>query len=161
MQEAFPPKCRWNVVLYQPEIPPNTGNVGRTCLAVGAKLWLVRPLGFRLDQRSLRRAGMDYWDQLHWEAVDHWQELEQKLDPRRMWLLTKHASHIYWNASFAEGDTLVFGSESAGLPAPLRERYANRLLRIPVQPAARSLNLANAVAVVLYEAERQCPRADC
>ncbi|MBL9124773.1 MAG: tRNA (cytidine(34)-2'-O)-methyltransferase [Planctomycetaceae bacterium] len=144
-----------HVVLYQPEIPYNTGSVGRTCVAVGAKLWLVRPLGFRLDDYYLRRAGLDYWEQLVWEAVDDWESLIPKLPPRQPWFFTKTARRPYTSAAFAAGDVLVFGRESSGLPAELLAANAERTLRIPIRPAARSLNLSNSVAIALFEAQRQ------
>ncbi len=145
---------RLHIVLYQPEIPYNTGSVGRTCVAVGAKLWLVRPLGFRLDDYYLRRAGLDYWQYLEWEAVDDWAALQDRL-PRRPYLFTKRASHVYTQVAYEEGDVLVFGAESAGLPASLTEEFADRTLRIPIRNEVRSLNLSNAVAVAAYEALRQ------
>jgi tRNA (cytidine/uridine-2'-O-)-methyltransferase len=145
----------FHIVLYQPEIPQNTGNVGRTCVAVGAKLWLVRPLGFRTDSRHLRRAGMDYWEQLQWEAVDGWEELVQRLAPRPMWYFSKTAARPYTDASFRRGDVLVFGSETQGLPPTLLRAERDRVLRIPMRSAARSLNLACSVAVAAYEAVRQ------
>jgi len=144
-----------HVVLYQPEIPYNTGSVGRTCVAVGAKLWLVRPLGFRLDDYYLRRAGLDYWEHLVWEAVDDWDALLEKLPPRRPWLFTKTATRPYTEAQFEQNDVLVFGRESSGLPPALLEEHAARTLRIPIRPAARSLNLSNSVAIALFEARRQ------
>ncbi len=144
-----------HIVLYQPEIPDNTGNIGRTCVALGAKLWLVRPLGFRLDDRHLRRAGLDYWQHLDWEAVDDWPELQRRIPDRQPWFFTKHASKLYTEARFAQGDVLVFGSESQGLPPSLVASDPNRLLRIPMAPEARSLNLAVSVAVAAYEARRQ------
>jgi tRNA (cytidine/uridine-2'-O-)-methyltransferase len=148
-----------NVVLYQPEIPPNTGNIGRTCVAVGAKLWLVKPLGFQIDEKQLRRAGLDYWPHLEWEAVDDWQQLcdrmAEPLNQSRIWLLTKTASRPYTEAAFQKGDILVFGNESSGLPAGLRSQYADRTLRIPMRPEVRSLNLSAAAAAVIYEAVRQ------
>ena len=101
-----------HVVLYQPEIPYNTGSVGRTCVAVGAKLWLVRPLGFRMDDYYLRRAGLDYWEHLEWEALDHWDHLIERLGERRRWLFTKTAKQPYTIIAFAHGDVLLFGSES-------------------------------------------------
>ena len=144
-----------HIVLYQPEIPDNTGNVGRTCVALGAKLWLVRPLGFRLDDRHLRRAGLDYWQHLDWEAVDDWAALQARLPGRRPWCFTKHAATSYTEARFSPGDVLVFGSESQGLPRSLTEAHADRCLRIPMAAEARSLNLAVSVAVAAFEARRQ------
>jgi tRNA (cytidine/uridine-2'-O-)-methyltransferase len=143
---------RLHVVLYQPEIPYNTGSVGRTCLAVGAKLWLVRPLGFRVDDYYLRRAGLDYWQYLQWQVVDDWAELQAHLPVDRHWYFTKHAQRSYLEARFAEGDVMVFGRESQGLPPELLQDHPERCLRIPTRPEVRSLNLSNSVAVALYEA---------
>jgi tRNA (cytidine/uridine-2'-O-)-methyltransferase len=147
-----------HVVLFQPEIPHNTGSVGRTCVAVGAKLWLVRPLGFRLDDYYLRRAGLDYWEHLDVEVVDDWAALDGRLFAplgRQPWLVTKSAERSYTSVAFEKGDILVFGRESNGLPAWLHEQYAERRLQIPIRPQVRSLNLSNSVAVVAYEALRQ------
>lgn len=144
-----------HVVLYQPDIPQNTGNIGRTCVAVGAKLWLVRPLGFQLDEKHLRRAGMDYWQHLDWEAVDHWCELEQKLAGRTFWLIENPASRLVWDAEFTPGDVLVFGSETRGLPAAIVAQHRSRTLQLPMRPEVRSLNLASTVNTAVYEAVRQ------
>ncbi len=127
-----------HVVLHQPEIHYNAGSVGRTCVAVGAKLWLVRPLGFRLDDRHLRRAGLDYWEHLDWEVVDDWAALRQRLPGHRFWLFSKTATRPYTDASFAPEDVLVFGGESQGLPPSLLGEDPDRCLRIPVRPEARS-----------------------
>jgi tRNA (cytidine/uridine-2'-O-)-methyltransferase len=155
MSEARHYEPRLHVVLYQPEIPHNTGSVGRTCVAAGAKLWLVRPLGFRIDDYYLRRAGLDYWEHLEWEAVDEWDSLLAKLPERTPWLFTKTAENSYADVRFDENDVLVFGNESQGLPPSMLERYAQRKLRIPIRPQARSLNLSNAVGIVVFEALRQ------
>jgi tRNA (cytidine/uridine-2'-O-)-methyltransferase len=144
-----------HVVLYQPEIPYNTGSVGRTCVAVGAKLWLVRPLGFRIDDYYLRRAGLDYWEHLAWDVVDDWDALRKALVGHRFWLFTKKAERTYLDAAFAPGDALVFGNESSGLPDHLLATNPAANLRIPTSSAVRSLNLSNAVAVAVYEAQRQ------
>jgi tRNA (cytidine/uridine-2'-O-)-methyltransferase len=144
-----------HVVLYQPEIPHNTGSVGRTCVAAGAKLWLVRPLGFRLDDYYLRRAGLDYWQHLEWEAVDDWPALLEKLPPREPWFFSKSGQRSYTEPRYERGDVLVFGNESQGLPVALTEQHRDRLLRIPIRPQARSLNLSNAVGIVVFEALRQ------
>jgi tRNA (cytidine/uridine-2'-O-)-methyltransferase len=144
-----------HVVLYQPDIPQNTGNIGRSCVAVGAKLWLVRPLGFRLEDRYLKRAGMDYWEHLDWEAVDGWEDLSERLPGRRFWLLTKFADKLLWEASFDRGDVLVFGSETRGLPAAIREAHPEHCLKLPMLPVVRSLNLASTANTVIYEAVRQ------
>ncbi len=147
-------KPRLHVVLHQPEIPYNTGSVGRTCVAIGAKLWLVRPLGFRIDAYHLRRAGLDYWQHLEWEVVDDWASLVAQLPEERHWYFSKKATHSYAQVSFAEGDTLVFGSESKGLPAEMIAQES-RCLRIPTRSDVRSLNLSNSVAIAGYEVLRQ------
>jgi tRNA (cytidine/uridine-2'-O-)-methyltransferase len=113
---------RLHIVLFEPEIPHNAGSVGRTCVAVGAKLWLVRPFGFRLDDHHLKRAGLDYWQHLEWEAVDNWSALLEKLPPTRRWLFSKRAKHPYYETQFQEGDVLVFGNESQGLPEAMLKR---------------------------------------
>src|SRR6187401_3063317 len=115
-----------HIVLYQPEIPYNTGSVGRTCVAVGAKLWLVRPLGFRVDDYYLRRAGLDYWQYLEWQVVDDWDAIVSHLPLERHWYLTKRATRQYTAAAYQEGHLLVFGSESQGLPADLVLRSPER-----------------------------------
>lgn len=145
----------FHVVLYQPDIPQNTGNIGRSCVAVGAKLWLVRPLGFRLDDRYLKRAGMDYWQHLDWQAVDSWSELREQLPGRRFWLLTKFADQLTWDAEFETGDVFVFGSETRGLPESLRAEHAHQCLKLPMHEEVRSLNLASTVNTILYEGVRQ------
>lgn len=144
-----------HVVLYQPDIPQNTGNIGRTCVAVGAKLWLVRPLGFQLDEKHLRRAGMDYWRHLDWEAVESWPEVLRRLPDHRVWCLTKTATRLVWEATFQPGDILLFGSETRGLPASLLEENPSRNLKLPMHPVVRSLNLASTVNTAVYEAVRQ------
>jgi tRNA (cytidine/uridine-2'-O-)-methyltransferase len=149
------PEPLLNVVLYQPDIPQNAGNIGRTCVAVGAKLWFVRPLGFRLDDRYLRRAGMDYWEHLEWEAVESWGEVQQKLPGRRHWCLTKTAERLVWHAEFAPGDILLFGSETRGLPESILAADPRQNLKLPMRPEMRSLNLASTVNTVVYEAVRQ------
>lgn len=146
---------RLHIVLYQPEIPYNTGSVGRTCLAVGAKLWLVRPLGFRVDDYHLRRAGMDYWQHLEWEVVDDWQALCGQLPVERHWYFTKKATRSYLDPQLEEGDVLVFGRESQGLPDEILDSAGQRCLRLPTRPEVRSLNLSNTVSVASYEALRQ------
>ena len=144
-----------HVVLYQPEIPYNTGSVGRTCVALGAKLWLVRPLGFRVDDYHLRRAGLDYWQHLAWQVVDDWQELLKELPAERMWFFTKFGDRDYLDADFQQGDALVFGRESTGLPNELLKTADGQRLRVETRPEVRSLNLSNTVAVAGYEARRQ------
>ncbi|MCH2114232.1 MAG: tRNA (cytidine(34)-2'-O)-methyltransferase [Pirellulales bacterium] len=147
---------RIHIVLYQPEIPDNTGSVGRTCVAVGAKLWLVRPLGFHVDDYHLRRAGLDYWQHLEWQVVDDWQALDACLPQSKRWYFSKKGVVAYTKAHFSEGDVLVFGSESKGLPDEMLRDGHQQCLRIPTRSAVRSLNLSNAVAVAAYEALKQC-----
>ncbi len=144
-----------HIVLHRPEIPYNTGSVGRTCVAVRAKLWLVRPLGFRVDDYYLRRAGLDYWEHLEWQVVDSWNELVVSVGEGRFWFFTKKAERSYLDASYERGDVLVFGSESQGLPDALLAANPDSQLRIPTSGFVRSLNLSNAVAVASYEALRQ------
>ncbi|HOM18228.1 MAG TPA: tRNA (cytidine(34)-2'-O)-methyltransferase [Thermoguttaceae bacterium] len=144
-----------HVVLYEPEIPFNTGSVGRTCVAIGAKLWLVRPLGFQIDDRRLKRAGLDYWKHLVWEIVDNYQMLLDRLGPRPMWFFSKRAVRPYTEATFRPGDALVFGSETRGLPSSFLEKQPDRALQIPISSRVRSLNLTVSVGVAVYEALRQ------
>jgi len=151
-----------NVVLVEPEIPPNTGNVARLCAATGAVLHLVGPLGFRLDDRELKRAGMDYWQRVTWQYWESWQALTQSVRPAgagpgaRFWYVTTRAERPYTRVRYGADDYLVFGRESAGLPADLLAAHPDGTITIPMfVPAARSLNLATAVAIVLYEALRQ------
>ncbi len=147
------------IILFQPEIPENTGAIGRTCVAAGAPLYLVKPLGFQLDQKKLRRAGMDYWDALQCETVADWNALTLQL-PGRRWYLTKKATKSYLDADFRPGDALVFGNESGGLPHWITDAEPEQCLRIPMNPAARSLNLSVSVGIVLYEALRQSNRKE-
>lgn len=144
-----------NIVLFQPEIPGNTGAVGRTCVALGAKLWLVRPLGFRIDEKTLRRAGLDYWKHLDWEVANHWQDLLDRLQPQRLWYFTKFATQGYDSVQYELGDTLVFGCETNGLPKSLTSATPERNLRIRTTGKVRSLNLSCSVGIAAYEATRQ------
>jgi tRNA (cytidine/uridine-2'-O-)-methyltransferase len=144
-----------HIVLHQPEIHYNAGAVGRTCVALGAKLWLVRPLGFRLDDRHMRRAGLDYWQHLQWEVIDQWADFVERFGEDHCWFFSKTASRSYTEARFEPGEALVFGSESAGLPRSLLEANAQCSLRIPTRPEVRSLNLSVSVGVAAFEARRQ------
>jgi tRNA (cytidine/uridine-2'-O-)-methyltransferase len=145
-----------HVALLEPEIPPNTGNVARLCAATGATLHLVGRLGFRLDDRSLRRAGVDSWPEVDWHRHATLADFETFLGDRRVFCFTAHATRSYTSVTYRAGDCLLFGNESQGLPAGLLQRHADRVLGIPM-PAGkvRSLNLATAVGIVLYEALRQ------
>lgn len=144
----------FNVVLVEPEIPPNTGNVGRLCVATGSTLHLVGPLGFSLDDRQLRRAGLDYWDELLLRRWANFDELQRANEGSRFFYLTTKASQPYFEVKFEPGDFLVFGRETKGLPEPLLARNSEHCLTIPMQ-GTRSLNLATAVAIILFEAMRQ------
>lgn len=145
----------FHIVLVRPEIPPNTGNIGRTCVALGAKLWLVKPLGFILDDKHLRRAGMDYWEHLEVEVVDDWPQLCQRLANARLWFFSRWAERSYFEVAFARGDALVFGNESSGLPAEILAAHREQLLKLPTRPQVRSLNLSACVCAVAFEALRQ------
>jgi tRNA (cytidine/uridine-2'-O-)-methyltransferase len=146
-----------HVVLVEPEIPPNTGNVARLCAAARATLHLVEPLGFKLDDAQLKRAGLDYWQHLNWHRWANWPAFQKQLPAgARLWLLESKGPRHYAEARYQPGDYLVFGRETAGLPAAVLAQYPESWLRIPMfEPRVRSLNLSNCVALVLYEALRQ------
>ena len=146
-----------NVVLVEPEIPPNTGNVARLCAATNSRLHLIGPLGFRLDDSTLKRAGMDYWQQVDWQLWDDWAAFATALPSgSRCWFVEKGGKVRYDEPEFNREDYLVFGRETAGLPPALLDNNLKRCLRIPMfNTEARSLNLANCVALVLYESLRQ------
>jgi tRNA (cytidine/uridine-2'-O-)-methyltransferase len=145
-----------DVILVEPEIPPNTGNVARTCAAVGARLHLVEPLGFFLDDRHLRRAGVDYWDAVEVVVHPSWEDLPAPFkDPARLHLFTGRGGVRYDRVRYTPDAVLVFGRESTGLPEAILQAYPAAWRCIPMRPAVRSLNLANAVAVAVYEAWRQ------
>lgn len=146
-----------NVVLVEPEIPPNTGNIARLCAATGARLHLIEPLGFRLDDRALKRAGMDYWEHVEWRRWPDWNTFTASLEPQaHLWLIESGGPLRFSEAAYASGDYLVFGRETAGLPAALLEAHRTRWVRLPMFcNESRSLNLSNCVAVVLFEALRQ------
>ncbi|GIL06225.1 MAG: putative tRNA (cytidine(34)-2'-O)-methyltransferase [Betaproteobacteria bacterium] len=149
----------FHVVLVEPEIPPNTGNVIRLCANTGAQLHLVQPLGFDLDDKQLRRAGLDYHEYATVKVHASFDALvaAERPDPARMYALTTKASRRFADVAFRPGDWFVFGSETRGLSPALRERFAQeQRLRLPMRPGNRSLNLSNAVAVVVYEGWRQC-----
>ena len=144
-----------NIVLVEPEIPQNCGNIARTCAATRSRLHLVRPLGFDISEKAVRRAGLDYWPMVDLRVYDDLAQLfAQNPDPD-LWLATTKAPRDYTQAVFRPGCWLFFGKETAGLPAGFRARYAQRCIRIPMRPDARSLNLANSVAILAYEALRQ------
>ena len=148
-----------NIVLHQPEIPANTGNIGRTCVATGTVLHLIEPLGFRLTGKELRRAGMDYWEQLDVRRYMNFEEfVEKNLAGRpdaRLWMATTKARRVYTQARFGTDDFIMFGRESAGIPEEILVDYEETCIRIPMLDRIRSLNLSNSVSIVLYEALRQ------
>ncbi len=146
----------FHVVLVAPEIPQNTGTIGRLCVCTDTRLHLVRPLAFSLDEARVRRAGLDYWPHLDLHVHENWDAFLAAERPRRMLLFTTRTRRSLYSVRFEEGDALVFGNETSGLPAPFYERYREALVTIPMPGAhARSHNLANAVSIVLYEALRQ------
>jgi tRNA (cytidine/uridine-2'-O-)-methyltransferase len=146
----------FNVVLVEPEIPPNTGNVGRLCLATKSRLHLVKPLGFSLDNRELRRAGLDYWSEVDVRLWDSFAQLQSKqASHSRYFFLTTKSQCPYYEVKFQQDDFLVFGRETKGLPEQLLAANADHCVKIPMH-GTRSLNLATAVAIVLFEAVRQC-----
>ncbi|NLL76156.1 MAG: tRNA (uridine(34)/cytosine(34)/5-carboxymethylaminomethyluridine(34)-2'-O)-methyltransferase TrmL [Clostridiales bacterium] len=144
-----------NIVLHQPEIPANTGNIGRTCVATGATLHLIEPLGFKLNEKEIKRAGMDYWEHLDVRRYMNFQEFIEKNPNARIWMATTKAKHVYTDVRFEDNDYIMFGKESAGIPEEILVDYKETCIRIPMLDNIRSLNLANSVAVVLYEALRQ------
>ncbi len=144
-----------HVVLYHPEIPQNTGNIGRTCVAVGAKLWLIRPLGFQLDEHRLRRAGLDYWQYLDYEVVDSWEDVRARLPNATTWCVENPAARLLWQAEFQPGDILLFGCESRGLPATIVDEFRTTTVQLPMRSQVRSLNLSATVNTAVYEAVRQ------
>jgi len=147
----------FHVVMVTPEIPHNTGAAGRLCLAVGARLHLVGPLGFSLDDRQLKRAGLDYWKDVDVRVWENWEELEQTFpDEAAVYFLTTKTERPYWDTVFKDGDYLVFGCETRGLPESMLNQHRERCRTIPMtEGSTRSLNLATSVGIVLYEAVRQ------
>lgn len=146
---------RMNIVLFQPEIPSNTGNIGRTCVATGSRLHLIEPLGFRLNDKLIKRAGMDYWEQLDLHRYMNWQEFLEMNPGASLYFATTKGGRTYSDMSFEPNAFLVFGRESGGIPMETLTQYGDRCMRIPMLDTIRSLNLANSVSIVLYEALRQ------
>lgn len=155
MSTAELPPHRLQVALLQPEIAPNTGNIGRLCVATGTALHLVRPLGFVLSDRNLKRSGMDYWERLGVTVHDDDEGFFQSIEGSRVWLFTSKGERSLWEADFADGDVLVFGSETRGISQNVRERFPDRQLRISQVAGERCLNLSTAVGIGVYEALRQ------
>lgn len=146
----------FNIVLYEPEIPANTGNIIRLCANTGALLHLIHPLGFDLDDKKLRRAGLDYHEWVNINQYDSLDDFVEKFQPNRLFALTTKATRKYTDVSYQAGDALLFGTETRGLPSYFLNQHAKYLkLHIPMKPVSRSLNLANTVAIVLFEAWRQ------
>lgn len=145
----------FHIVLYQPEIPQNTGNIGRLCVGTGATLHLIRPLRFMLDEKSLRRAGLDYWNELRLVVHDDISEIYAAFPASRIFLCTTKTERDYTQVSYQPGDVFVFGPESRGLPESLLNQHPAQCITIPMTSEIRSLNLANSVGIVLYEAVRQ------
>ena len=144
-----------HIVLHQPEIPANTGNIGRTCVATGTSLHLIEPLGFRLDEKSIKRAGMDYWEHLDVSRYINYSEFLEKHPNTKVWMATTKAKKVYTEVSFGPDDYIMFGKESAGIPEEILVENEETCIRIPMLGRIRSLNLSNSVAIVLYEALRQ------
>lgn len=144
-----------NIVLYEPEIPSNTGNIGRTCVATGTRLHLIEPLGFRLNEKAIRRAGMDYWEELDVTRYVDWEDFLKRNPNAKMYLATTKGKHVYTEAEFEPDCYIVFGKESAGIPEEILAMHPETCIRIPMLGETRSLNLSNSVAIVLYEALRQ------
>jgi tRNA (cytidine/uridine-2'-O-)-methyltransferase len=142
-------------VLYQPQIPGNTGNIGRLCAGADVWLHLVEPLGFELDNKRLRRAGLDYWPHVKLCVHQEFSDIEQIFPRERLWFFSKKATRTYSDVSYPAGSVLVFGRETTGLGDEIMQRYEDQLIRIPITDKVRSLNLSNACAVAVYEALRQ------
>lgn len=144
-----------NIILHQPEIPANTGNIGRTCVATDTSLHLIEPLGFRLNEKSIKRAGMDYWEHLDVHRYINFEDFLAKNPNAKIWMATTKAKHVHSEVSFGADDFIMFGKESAGIPEEILVDYEETCIRIPMLDKVRSLNLSNSVAIVLYEALRQ------
>ncbi len=144
-----------NIVLYEPEIPANTGNIGRTCVATGTRLHLIEPLGFRLDEKSLRRAGMDYWSNLDVTTYINYEDFLEKNPKAKIYMATTKAPKVYTEVNYEPDAYIMFGKESAGIPEEILVQHKEECIRIPMVGDIRSLNLSNSVSIVLYEALRQ------
>ena len=144
-----------NIVLYEPEMPANTGNIGRTCVATGTRLHLIEPLGFVLNDKMVKRAGMDYWDDLDVTRYDDWNDFLERNPDAKLYYATTKGKHVYSDVSYEDDCYIVFGKESAGIPEEILVEHPGECVRIPMMGETRSLNLSNSVAIVLYEALRQ------
>lgn len=146
---------RLHVVLWEPEIPQNTGSIGRLCLGTGCRLHLIEPLGFSIDEKAVRRAGLDYWKQVDLQVHSHFEQVEAVLGTSRLFLASARRGRPYTQHHFERGDALVFGRESVGLPEWMLDKYPDHILNIPTPGPIRSLNLSNAASVLVYEGLRQ------
>lgn len=144
-----------HIVLLEPEIPANTGNIGRTCVAAGARLHLIEPMGFQINEKQVKRAGLDYWDKLDYRIYDSYPDFMEKNPDAKIYMATTKARQIYSDVSYEDGCYIMFGKESAGIPEEILVENEENTVRIPMEGDIRSLNLGNSVAVVLYEALRQ------
>ena len=144
-----------NIVLFEPEIPQNAGNIARTCAATGARLHLIKPLGFSIEDKYLKRAGLDYWDKLELKVYENLEDFNKQNPTARIFYISKKARHCYSEVAYQDEDYLMFGKETKGLPEELLKAHEPDTLRIPMREGLRSLNLSNAVAIVAYEALRQ------
>ena len=144
-----------NIVLYEPEMPANTGNIGRTCVATNTRLHLIEPLGFKLSEKHLVRAGLDYWDKLDVTVYSDFADFLKRNPGAKLYMATTKARHIYTEVAYEPDGYLMFGKESAGIPEEILVKYEDYCMRIPMEYNIRSLNLSNSVAIVLYEALRQ------
>ena len=144
-----------NIVLFEPEIPANTGNIGRTCVATGTRLHLIEPLGFRLNEKEIKRAGMDYWEHLDVTRYINFEDFLEKNPDAKIYMATTKGQHVYTEVNYEPDCYIMFGKESAGIPEEILVKHPDNCIRIPMLSEIRSLNLSNSVAVVLYEALRQ------
>ena len=144
-----------NIVLFEPEIPQNTGNIGRTCVATGTRLHLIEPLGFRLDEKSLKRAGMDYWQDLDVTTYVNFQDFQKKNPGVKLYMASTKALNLYSDVKYEDDCYIMFGKESGGIPEEILYQHREDAIRIPMNKNIRSLNLSNSVAIVLYEVLRQ------
>lgn len=147
--------AKLNIVLYEPEIPFNTGAIGRTCVATGTRLHLIEPLGFRLNEKEIKRAGMDYWNELDVTRYVNYEDFLEKNPNAKIYMATTKGKHVYSDVDYENDCYIMFGKESAGIPEEILAHHKEQCIRIPMQSEIRSLNLSNSVAVVLYEALRQ------
>lgn len=144
-----------NIILFEPEIPANTGNIGRTCVATGTKLHLIEPLGFLLNEKAIKRAGMDYWKDLDVKRYVDWKDFQRQNPGAKIYMATTKARHVYTEVAYEPDCFIMFGKESGGIPEEILKEHPDTSVRIPMIGETRSLNLSNSVAIVLYEALRQ------